>query len=340
MNSSLRQVGTNFFQLVLVLSAATSTMFAVPVVPSTPASPVEQENGKPILGVYVGNDPTAVLQYEKWLGKPTDGILAFTGDANWQDYDGCVPWAMSLWSQFDRRVLWSVPLIPKGANLADAAKGAYNDHWKKIATELAQWHPHEPIIYVRTGWEFNGDWFPCSAIHQPANFIGAWRQFVSIFRAASPRFRFDWCPAGADKMGMNAEDAYPGDDYVDVIGLDVYDQTIWCKIANPVERWNKIYLNGYHGLTWHRDFAKQHHKPMSYPEWGGGGNESGDNPFFIEQMHKWFIENHVIYASYWNSDAAYKGQLSSGQYPLAEAKYRELFNENSVANPASSSVSP
>jgi hypothetical protein len=336
MKSASIQVARNLRRFIVLVGAATSTLFASPLPSSTSPFPVEQENEKPIWGVYAGNDPQAILQYEKWLGKPAEGILAYTGDANWQDYDGSVPWATSLWSQLDRRVLWSVPLIPKGATLAEAANGTYNDHWKKVASELAQWHPQEPILYVRTGWEFNGDWFPCSAIHQPANFIGAWRQFVSVFRAVSPRFRFDWCPAGADKMGMNAEDAYPGDDYVDIIGLDVYDQTRWCKIADPVERWNKIYLNGNHGLVWHRDFARLHHKPMSYPEWGGGGNESGDNPFFIEQMHRWFVENHVIYASYWNSNSNYQGQLSLNQYPLAAAKYKALFNPDPAGRPATS----
>ena len=124
---------------------------------------------------------------------------------------------------------------------------------------------------------------------------------------------------------MNAEDAYPGDDYVDVIGLDIYDQEKWCKIKDPVERWNKIYLNGDHGLKWHRDFANAHEKPMSYPEWGSGGNDSGDNPYFIEQMHKWFIENKVVYVTYWNSDSDYKGRLSGNEYPKAGEKYKESF---------------
>src|SRR4051812_22290138 len=183
--------------------------------------------------------------------------------------------------------------MPKGATLEEAAQGLYNNHYRSIAQKLAKTRPSDPILYIRTGWEFNGGWFHYKAVGQPEAFIGAWRQFVTTFRSVSDRFRFDWCPATGDWMPMNAEDAYPGDAYVDVIGMDVYDQTKWCKIADPVERWKKVTLNGKHGLAWHRDFARAHHKPMSYPEWGACGNGAGDGGYFIEQMHKWCLENNV-----------------------------------------------
>jgi len=288
---------------------------------ATPSPPMP----KPIWSVFVGNDPKAIPQYEQWLGARTGGTLSYTGDKNWQDYEGSVGWAMGQWAKSDRPVFWSVSLIPKGATLADAAKGLYNTHYRTIAQKLANWHPAEPVLYIRTGWEFNGGWFHYKAVGQPENFIGAWRQLVDTFRSVSDRFRFDWCPAGCDHFPMKAEDAWPGDDYVDVIGLDVYDQLRWRKIKDPAERWDKIYLNGENGLKWHREFARKHGKPMSYPEWGAGGNEAGDNPYFIEQMHRWFLENKVLYASYWNSNASYKGRMSGGEYPKAGAKYKELF---------------
>jgi hypothetical protein len=308
---------------------------SIPLPPPNPPPPVEQENGKPIFGAFNGNKVESVEQYEQWLGRPTDGILGYTGDASWADYEGSVGWSMhALWRHIDRRVLWSVSLIPKGATLAEAAKGTYNDHWRKIAEKLAAWHPDEKVLYIRTGWEFNGGWFHYNAVHKADAFIGAWRQFVSVFRSVSPRFRFDWCPAGAAWMPMKAEDAYPGDDYVDIIGLDIYDQEKWCKIKDPKQRWEQVYLKGNHGLLWHQKFAQEHHKPMSYPEWGAGGVDSGDNPYFIEQMHQWFLDNHVIYATYWNSNSSYKGQLSNDQYPNMGAKYKELFGTADSANPA------
>jgi len=320
-------------------TATASNTPAIPLPPPNPPPPVVQENGKPIWGAYIGNDldGSALRAYEKWLGQPVGGILAYTGGANWQDFDGGTHWAMGVWARDDRRVLWSIAFIPKGASLAEAAKGAYNDHWKKMAEQLANWRPSDPVVYIRTGWEFNGDWFPYSSIKDPQDFVKAWKQFVSTFRSVSNRFRFDWCPSGGTG---HVEEAYPGDDYVDIIGLDLYDQYRWCKIKDPVERWDKVVMHGDHGLLWHQAFAKAHHKPMSYPEWGACGSDAGDDPYFIEQMHKWFIENHVIYASYWDSNTDYFGQLSNNQYPLAAAKYKELFGAPDETNPSSAVSTP
>ena len=290
-----------------------------------PQDQKEEPVAKTLLGVYVGNTPSDVSTFETWLGSPIDGVLGYTGHASWQDYDGSVGWAAGLWRAQQRMIFWSVPLIPKGASLEVAAKGAYNSHYLAAAQNLANFRTQDSVLYIRTGWEFNGDWFPWSAIGKSEEFIGAWQNFVTSFRNVSDRFRFDWCPNFGD-TGMSPEEAYPGDDYVDIIGMDIYDETIWCKIEDPVARWD-FNLKEMYGLNWHRDFAKSHNKSMSYPEWGIGGNGSGDNSYFVEKMAQWCEENHVVYQTYWNSNAAYPGKLSDNQYPQAAVKYREVFGE-------------
>jgi len=309
---------------------------AIPLPPAKASPRVQQENGKPIFSVFNDGMVKGLEQYEQWLGRPSDGILRYSGDRDWADYQGSIGWAAGVFKNVDRRPLYSVAFMPKkGTTLAAAAKGAYNDQWKKAAeTILAKTPTNQPIIYIRTAWEFNGNWFHYNAVKKEQDFIGAWRQFVSTFRSVSDRFRFDWCPGGTVKLSMKAEDAYPGDDYVDIIGLDVYDQNKWPIFNDPVERWNKVIVNGDHGLAWLKQFADAHNKPMSIPEWGACSDKAGDNPYFIEQMYTWMVENHVIYASYWNSDATYKGKLSGDRYPKAGAKYKELFGATDIANPA------
>ena len=278
----------------------------------------------PILGVYVGNSPDDIVAFETWLGRPVGGILGYTGNASWADYDSSVGWAIGVWSTLDRRVLWSVPLIPTGASLAEAATGAYDSHYLAAAQQLATYRPEEPVLYIRTAWEWNGDWFPWSvetADKIPA-FIGAWKKFVDAFRSVSGRFRFDWCPS----VGRNPypwEDAYPGDDYVDVVGIDMYDDCEWSGISDPAARW-QWELTRDHGLDWLNDFAAAHGKPMSVAEWGSGG-ACGDDPTFVQGMHDWVMAHDVLYQTYWDSNAAYTGKLSEGQFPNAAAKYQELF---------------
>ncbi len=109
---------------------------------------------------------------------------------------------------------------------------------------------------------------------------GAWSASSGGTRTIS---RYDWCP-GWGPQDSPADLAYPGDDVVDYIGLDVYD---FKHEGSVEERWNTFYLKAPFGLEWHRDFAARHGKPMSYPEWGVGN--FGDNPYFIQQMHDWFV---------------------------------------------------
>ena len=57
---------------------------------------------------------------------------------------------------------------------------------------------------------------------------------------------------------------------------------------------------------------------MSYPEWGVGN--FGDNPFFIQQMHDWFVKNqdNIAYAAYFDVDGLWPTQIDNGQFPNSQ----------------------
>jgi len=276
---------------------------------------------KALLGVYCGNDPADVTQFETWLGRKVDGILGYTGDASWTDYDGSVGWAKGVWSALDRRVLWSVPLIPKGATLEDAAAGKYDSHYTAAAKQLATFRPSEKVLYVRTAWEFNGDWFPWAAKGKETAFIGAFQHFVKAFRAESTRFVIEWNVNVGD-VGMNPETAYPGDAYVDIIGMDFYWNTDWDP-KDPEAAWTSMRDRTY-GLKWHQAFAATHGKPTAYSEWGIRSDAAAP---YIAHALEWFDAHPVLYQTYWNSNSAFPGQLSKDQYPTAGAKYKALFGK-------------
>jgi hypothetical protein len=269
--------------------------------------------------VYVGNDPDRVASFERWLGREVDGVLGYTGDASWQDYDGSVGWAVGVWSEIDRRILWSVPLIPRGANLEAAAAGDYNAHYRQAAQTLSGYRPQDAELHIRTGWEFNGDWFPWAARGKAQAFAGAFRQFVTTFRSVSDRFVFEWNVNVGD-VGMNPEDAYPGDDVVDIIGMDFYWNTQWDP-SDPVAAWDSM-LNRQWGLRWHQTFAAAHGKRTSYSEWGVMSNQAGP---YIERAMAWFEQHDVVFHTYWDSNNAFSGMLSNNQYPSAATAYRGAF---------------
>jgi hypothetical protein len=272
-----------------------------------------------MLGVYTGNDPKEITDFEQWLGRRVDGILGYTGGASWADYDGSVGWAVGVWAPLDRPVLWSVPLIPKGAALDQAAAGAYDQHYRDAATKLAATRPLDPVIHVRTGWEFNGDWFPWTAKGRPDAFKGAFHHFVDTFRSVSKRFVFEWNVNIGD-TGMDPETAYPGDCWVDLIGMDFYWNTKW-DAKDPGAAWQSM-LDRPWGLTWHQAFAARHGKPTSYSEWGVDNNAAGP---YIEQAQRWFADHGVVFQTYWDSNTAFTGKLSSNQFPATGDAYRRTF---------------
>ena len=260
-----------------------------------------------------------------------NGNLVFTGE----DYDA---WRYTLektvrkelersWRVFTRDPAASFALITdtsealrmKGTPLADVADGLHDTEFEAAARAISEAHPQ---AIIRLGWEMNLSDMARFAKGHEADYIKAFRRVVEIFRRHSAGFKFDWCP-GWGPQEMPADASYPGDDVVDYIGLDVYD---FKHEGLPEERWNIFYVTAEFGLEWHRDFALRHGKRMSYPEWGVGN--FGDNPFFVQQMHDWFMKNEdrIAYAAYFDVDGAWPTRIDNGQFPNSQRLFRKLFS--------------
>ncbi len=70
-------------------------------------------------------------------------------------------------------------------------------------------------------------------------------------------FRFDWT-VNAVSRDIPLVDYYPGDDVVNIIGIDAYDAGL---PADTSDRWSTLY-NEPGGLADVLAFAKAHHKPL------------------------------------------------------------------------------
>jgi hypothetical protein len=280
--------------------------------------------GSPALGAYVGNSPPDLLRFERWLGKPVDQIAAHTGRANWTDWVSSIKWSMELWTPLNKPIAWTIPLFADGGTLQDAAAGSYRPYYQQAAQILAGSRRSDEVIYVRMGEEFNGSWMPWSAVGREQHFINAYRHFVEVFRSVSNRFRFEW-NVNVRETRMDPIDAYPGDDYVDVIGMDFYYNIKW-NPADPVTAWDEMVSSPY-GLQWLEEFAAAHKKPTAYPEWGV--NYDGAGPY-IASAAKWFANHNVLYQRVWNSNDAFPGKLTDDQYPRAAAAYIESFGAKTL----------
>lgn len=267
-----------------------------------------------------GREPT-LQTWEKWLERKPSSVLAvdYYADLTWNDFYRWT-WIPALWKKLNpaRNIVWSVPLTMKGTPLSDVARGLHDAEFEAAAEAIAK---SQPAAIIRLGWEMNISSFAWFARGAEADYIAAFRRVVAIFRRYSSEFRFDWCP-GWGPQDLNADRAYPGDDVVDYIGLDVYDYKFE---GSEQERWDRHYLNAPFGLRWHRDFAARHGKLISYPEWGVG--HFGDNPFFIQKMHDWFVANEegIAYAAYFDVDGAWPTRIDNNQFPKSQHLFRKLF---------------
>ena len=179
------------------------------------------------------------------------------------------------------------------------------------------------------------------------------RRAVAAMRAAEgQRFLFCWNPAMEPHWNYDIEAAWPGDDAVDIIGLDVYDQS-WMpetypipQDATPAERlarqtraWERKTANEKaFGLPWWPAFARRHGgKPLAICEWGVCIREDGhggeDDPLFIERMAD-FIHNpsnNVLFHCYFDVGAPDGDHLlipdgkNKTRFPLSSAAFHRRF---------------
>ncbi|WP_454883803.1 glycosyl hydrolase [Sphingomonas oryzagri] len=271
----------------------------------------------------MGNDraaPEALRSFEAWLGCRVDGVSVHTGQASWPDWAGSIGYVMALWSGSGRRLYWSVPLIPEGANLEDGARGAYDGRYVSAAKAILAGSPGNGAIEIRTGWEFNQNHMPWSSSGLEAEFGGTFRHFVKAFRRVSGRFRFEWAPAIGGRV--DPARSYPGDAYVDIVGIDAYYNVRWDS-PDAAMAWANNVRRPY-GFDWLERFAATHRKPTAYGEWGVMSPRAAP---YVRQAALWYASHPVVYQSYWNSDSSFPGRLTSARLAGPAAAYRQAFGQ-------------
>jgi hypothetical protein len=275
-----------------------------------------------------------MAQFTTWFGaKPTHNVQ-FTDITSWDVMMKNAVISMDCWKGQGYNMTWTLGMLPVDGSgtLEEGAKGTYNHYFYTLGTELVQRGFSNSIL--RVGHEFNASGYPWAASKNPTAWVAYYRQIVTTLRSVpGANFQFDWCSDPGTGY-MAPEKVYPGDDYVDIIGMDVYN-AIWdVKTPHtPEAQWNFLVTQP-NGLNWLASFARLHRKRISIPEWATGrlysaGAESrsaGDDSLFVNNMAAWMKENHVIYFDWWDVDrAGYDGRLETGSSPKAAAAFRANF---------------
>lgn len=270
-----------------------------PVPPSPPPPP--PTGCRQLTGIHVQNsNPGNLADFESFLGRPVDMVRVATGHADIGDFVSSVSFWANLWVPKNRRIHWSIPLLPTGTSLTTANSGALDDEWTTIATTIMNADPFKKII-IRTGWEFNGSWQPWFAGGQEALFVQVWQRFVNTFRAVSndanvTKFLFEWCPNIGESV--NLDSCWPGDGFVDIVSMDFYyDEEFYDPDFNVA--WD-FFLTRQWGLNYLTSLKLLHGKQVAVSEWGV--DKSAGSSAWFNNFRDWAAANELMYQIYWNSD--------------------------------------
>jgi beta-mannanase len=264
----------------------------------------------------------------------TDYLPGNEGFSGMDGANGDLNWLVGPWQGTGVTLSLGVPIIPSNAagtpvaTLAAGATGAYNASYVTLAQTLVA--AGDATAYLRLGWEFDGGWMPWSATTPAAevSYAAYFDQIVTAMRSVpGANFSFVWNPdAGAfTQSGYNVALAYPGNAYVNVIGLDTYDQT-WISPQTPANAWNQGTLPS---LVAASAFAHFVAKPLAFDEWGtalrSDGHGLGDDPSYITNMVAWMKNpaNNVLYETYFDfNSGGTNSDLTGGLFPNSLAAFK------------------
>lgn len=284
-------------------------------------------------GVSAGS-MTQVRAWESFRGSPVNAVLTFSDRSSWQTMTS--PWVGSgpeKFSTFNGTWIISQPFFPTGGgDMNSCASGAYSSHWADFGRWLV--NKGRPTSIIRLAWEFNGNWFPWSVSKTSATtWVSCFRQVVGAIRSADPQARIDWA---LNAHSGGAWSVYPGDQYLDIIGVDSYDQ--WpASTTDAAFATQRAEATGLCSVI---AFARQHGKQFSVPEWGlvgksdtgagRAGQAGGDNPVYVRNMYRTLAANRDVlaYEAYFNNSEAnnvHSSLLNPNENPNGAAAYASLW---------------
>ena len=315
---------------------------------AAPRPAVQRPKHEPAFGAFVGSWDKYIPQigrYAQWLSNANLQVgHTYLAGNSWADVEGD-PVVLGLWSQWRladsaRTLVLGVPmLVPNEADvpddqvaklLAQGARGDFDQHFLKLARKLVALGGNDTVL--TPGWEMNGTTYTHRCKPDPTAWKAYWRRIVGVMRSVpGQRFRFDFTPnRGLDAIPWTR--CYPGDDVVDIIGMDSYDQ--------PAGATFDSYVSEPYGMQDQVEFAARRGKPVSYPEWGLFRN--GDNPEYVRRMVEWMRTHDTLYQTV--TDYCPHGFWQCDRNPKSSAVFKQLMAGSKGAPatpvPAAPRISP
>jgi uncharacterized membrane protein YgcG len=290
---------------------------------------------------------TAITSFDSLTNSNVTCVSAYLNSATtWADWES--PWitnssyGYTSWVAEEpqsRQLVLAVDLIPNDLeDISDplgweqsCAAGDFDSYATELGSNLVAAGLQNSVL--RLGAEMNGTW--------ETDFIGTTTQEQSLWatcfamevtalrQAAGENFLIDWDP-NAGKGGYPFANFYPGNSYVDIVGLDLYD--VDSNTPNTSETFSTL-ANEPFGLNSFEAFAAANGKPMSFPEWGLSNIPSGDDPGYVDGMGSTIANEDVAFEAYFEGAGTTSTTLplSATTTPQSLDAYQQWFGTPSVS---------
>ncbi len=222
-------------------------------------------------------------------------------------------------------------------SLTSISDGSQNTTLDAAATLAKQW---PGTLYIRFDYEMNissSEWYPANLGETPANFVAAWQYVVNRFSTDGvTNVKWIWSPNVNCNGSCPFDSYFPGDSYVNMVGLDGYnyawvDNVDWESFAD-------LFQNSYNDIV-----ALAPGKPVDIAETASAEansseTSSGDSKAtWIQQMSSYIPSNMPAVTSItWWSAAADQATLEVNSSTASLAAWKD----DVVTNPTYSGTLP
>jgi hypothetical protein len=287
----------------------------LPVTTTTTVPPAE-----PVTGVLLGASTSPEvrgLEAEKSAVESLEARIGRTLDIdhNFYGWEEPFPTEVERWDLRASRI----PMISwngKGVTTKTIAAGQYEDLIRRRAREtkaLGQ------LVLVRWFWEMDGS-KKAEFAGTPEQYVAAWQHIVTTFRReGADNVRWVWCPNASAFNDGEAQQFYPGDDFVDWTCADGYN---WAP-GRPADEYRsfKDIFGGFYA------WASLHNKPIMVGEFGVQERNPGEKAQWMTDAREAIKTDFPLLRAvvYFNSNKDYDWRLTTSDSAL-EA-FKQMAND-------------
>jgi Glycosyl hydrolase family 26 len=208
------------------------------------------------------------------------------------------------------------------------AEGSFNGHAANLARNLVASGLGNSVI--RLGLEMNdgaNGGYVGRTDAERSLWTECFRQEVASMRnVPGEHFLIVWNPGSCGDQSQFST-FYPGDAFVDIVGLDYYD--MWCSAPQDRANWAQL-VKEPSGSETFKAFARLHHKPIAFPEWGVTRRNQPDDPSYVDGIGKIAQGKDFSFQAYFDVDRVHVVSLNMS-VPRSLAAYRFWFHARQLS---------